>query len=193
VIGGKVTLDLHGFQFIVTENKRRDVTLKGARAGMAVVQKEARTRAPKRVGALKKAQGILAKKGKRGLTTSYAVQGSRRKYELMATPPGRAKPMRIVPAFYDHLVQGGTRPHSVSRGQSLGREQRYSKAGVKFGKHVKATNQGGNQHPGTSAHPFRKFAWLAAKDRIADAALRAMAEAERKIMNQAARKAFKGI
>jgi hypothetical protein len=186
VIGVTTKIDTQGFEALVAENKKRNVSLKGARAGGKVLQKAARAGAPKRKGsgALKQSQGVKAAKGRKGLTVSYAVQGARRKVDKMVTPAGRKKPMRVVPAFYDHLVQGGTKPHSVAKGQSLGRGQRVSKKGKVYGKSVVRTDQAGKQHPGAKANPYRRRAWDAVKDEAGAAALAAMAAETQKVIEK---------
>lgn len=186
MIGAKVSVNTSGIAFIVAENKRRDVTLKGARAAAKVLERAAKAGSPRRTGMLHKAQGVIAKKGRKGTTTSFAVQGAKKRTEKMVVPPGRKKAVRVVPAFYDHLVQGGTRPHSVSKGQRLGRVQKPSKAGKLIGRHVEETSQGGTRHPGAKANPYRRRAWQSSQGEAGQAAVAAMGEAERKIFAKAA-------
>lgn len=190
MISAKVRVNTAGMKLIVAENKKRDVTLKGARAGTKVLERAAKAEAPVRKGSgmLRKAQGVLAKKGRKGTTISFAVQGARKRIEKMVTLPGRTKPQRVVPAFYDHLVQGGTAAHSVSKGERLERKQKTSKSGKAYGKMVAQTSQTGRKHPGARANPYRRRAWNTSQGAVGDAALNAMAEAERKILADAATK-----
>lgn len=190
-LGGKVMVDTAGMRFLIDEHGRRDVTLKGARAGAKVLERAAKSEAPRRKGsgALRLAQGVKAAKGRKGTTTAYAVQGSKKRVEKMVTLPGRKKPTRVVPAYYDHLVQGGTRPHSVAKGQRLGRGVRMSKRGRIYGAAVTQTNQAGRKkHPGAKPNPYRQRAWNSVQDQAAAAALQAMAAEEQKLLAKAAAK-----
>lgn len=190
MISGKVKVSTAGIAFLVAENKRRDVTLKGVRAAAKVLERAAKAEAPRRTGMLRKAQGVLAKKGRKGTTTSFAVQGAKKRTEKMVAPPGRKKAVRVVPAFYDHLVQGGTKPHSVSKGERLGREKQTNSKGRIFGRQVAQTSQTGKPHPGARPNPYRKRAWSASQGSAGEAGLVAMAEAERKLIAQAAAKSL---
>lgn len=181
MLSARVNIDTSGFQFIVAENKRRDVTLKGARAGAKVLERAVKADAPQRTRMLRKSQGIIAKKGKAGTTTAYAVEGSRKKFDEMVVPPGRKKPERVVPAFYDHLVQGGTRPHAVSKGERLGRTQKLNKKGKLIGRNVIQTSQTGHMHPGARPNPFRRRAYDANKAIIAETMLATMATEQQKV------------
>lgn len=189
MISGKVSVDTSGFKFLVAENKKRDVTLKGAKAGGKVLERAAKATAPTRTRMLRKAQGVKAAKGRKGSTIAFAVQGARKRTEAMVVPPGRKKPERVVPAFYDHLVQGGTRPHSVSKGQRLERKQKTNKKGRLYGKMVAQTDQTGRQHPGARANPYRKRAWETVKSEAGRSTLEAMAKEEQRLIVKAAAKA----
>lgn len=69
-----------------------------------------------------------------------------------------------MPAFYAHLVEGGTKPHAVGKGSKLGRK---GKADV---------GQTGKKHPGAKAQPFLKPAFESTKAEAAGAALAVMGE-----------------
>jgi hypothetical protein len=132
---------------------------------------------------LKQAQGVKAAKGtRRNTTAAFAVQGARKKVDKVVKLPGRKKAVRVVPAFYDHLVQLGTRPHSVSKGERLGRDA------TRRRRAVVRTAQAGKKHPGARANPYRQRAWLAIKNAAARAVVAAMAAATQK---EIARKAAK--
>jgi len=165
VIGATTTTDVAGMVALVKLSRQRDITLKGVKAGVKVLERAAKAGAPKASGALRVAQGNKAKKGRSGGTTSYAVQGAKTKTEKMVTRKGRRTPTRAVPAFYDHLVNLGTKPHAVGKGSALGRKGKPAGAQV------------GGLHPGTAAQPFRRRAWAAVKDQAGGAALKAMAAA----------------
>lgn len=192
-LGGKVEVDTAGMKFLIDEHKRRDVTLKGARAGAKTLERAAKAEAPKRKGGgggtLRLAQGVKAAKGRKGSTTAFAVQGAKKRTEKMVRLPGRTKPQRVVPAFYDHLVQKGTKPHSVAKGERLGRGVRMSKKGRIYGAAVAQTKQTGRKkHPGARANPYRRRAWESVKDQSAAAALQAMAAEEQRLLAKAAEK-----
>lgn len=176
-----------GINAIVSEAKKRNIALKGARAAGKILRSAARTTAPRRKGrgggSLKAAQAVLAKKGRRGLTLAFAVQGAAKKYDRQVLLKGRKKSTRIVPAFYDHLVQLGTRAHRTGKGESLGRTAT-KRRGV-----VAATSQAkGGRHPGTRPNPYRKRAWGSVKGLAGQAALTAMGQAtQTEIAKQAAK------
>ena len=171
----RIKVNVTGIQFLASETKKRNVTLKGARAAGKILIAAARGAAPKRKGsgALKSAQGVRVAKGtKAGTTASFAVQGAKKKVDKMVTLPGRKKPVRVVPAFYDHLVQLGTKAHALGKGESLGRAATKRRGAI-----AKTAQTTGKKHPGTAANPYRKRAWEAVKDRAGDAAVQAMGKA----------------
>lgn len=178
-------VDASGLEAVEKLTKQRTITLKAVKAGAKVVLKATKAGVRKNSGLLKKAQGVKAAKSRAGKTISYAVVGSRRKVEAAVVRKGRNKPQKAVPAFYDHLVRLGTKPHSVSKGESLGREQRTSKRGAKYGKSVLRTAQGGRQHPGTKGDDFRKRGWEASKEEAGAKTLEVMgAEVDKAIAEQ---------
>lgn len=179
----RVKIDTTGIHAIVSEAKKRNITLAGAKAAAKILKNAARAAAPRRTGALAQAQAVKAAKGTRGSTASYAVQGSKRKYVRMVKLKGRKKPTKVVPAFYDHLVQMGTRSHALGKGESLGRSGRRTAV---------RTAQGTGKHPGAKANPFRRRAWQTVKEPASRAALDAMSVAVKKeIARQAAKYAAK--
>ena len=188
MIGASVTVSTAGFTFLVAENKRRDVTLKGVRAAGKVLERAAKAEAPRRTGMVRKAQGVIAKKGRKGGTVSFAVQGARKRIEKFVVPPGRKKAVRVVPGFYDHLIQGGVKAHSMGM---VHKEQQEYRVPGKLGyrtKLVRIKQDPGNPHPGHKANPYRKRAWSRSKGEAGEAAVDAMAEAQRKLISQAAAK-----
>lgn len=96
------------------------------RAGGSFLIKEMRRRAPKETGSLKKALGQRIKTYRRSKTVAAIVGPRSKRYD---TSKGRRNP-----ANYAHLVELGTRPHSIGRGT----------------------------HPGRPARPFMRPAWDAA-------------------------------
>lgn len=176
MLKASVAVDVSGIDAVVSEAKKRNITLKGAKAAGKILKLAARAEAPKRSGATRRAQGVKAEKGKKGATTSYAVQGVKKKFSLTWTPPKRTKSYRVVPAFIDHLIQLGTKPHSIAKGAKLARK---GKAAV---------GQTGKPHPGARPNPYRKRAWDQVKDRAGEAAVEAMGEATQKVIDKQAAK-----
>ncbi len=75
-------------------------------------------------------------------------RGAKRRRKLSALGKKLAA-MKKGPAWYAHLVEGGTAPHSLGKGSSLqGRVSR------KTGKTLKPRLQVGRMHPGAKAKPF---------------------------------------
>lgn len=158
-----VKVNTEGFNVLISEAKKRRVTLKGVKAGIRVLQGAAKAQAPYRVRsrALKQAQGVKAKTGSKGKTVSFAVQGARRRVVKFVKLRGYRTPQKVVPANYDHLVQGGTKPHRLGTGETLGRIAKGRR------KAIKATSQTtGGQHPGTKANPYRMRAYRQVKGQI---------------------------
>lgn len=188
-IGAKVVTNTDGITAVASEAAKRNISLQGARAGGKVLLTESRGQAPRRKGpgggSLKRAQGVIAKKGRKGLTLAFAVQGAKKSYDKMIVLKGRTKAQRVVPAFYDHLIQGGTKPHRLGKGESLGRDAT-SRRGA-----ITATAQAtGGIHPGTRANPYRKRAWAVVKRRAGDVAVSAMAAATQKEIRRNAARVF---
>lgn len=166
MLTGHVKTDLEVVRLLVGDLKARGVTLAGARAAARLLVRAAKAAAPVKSGALRKAQGFRAKKGTKGRTVSYAVQGARAKLAYAVTRPGRRTPQKAVPALYDHLVELGTRPHAVGKGSRLFRAD---------GKRVKgAGTRAGGRHPGAKPNPYHARSWAAVKGGAGEAALAAM-------------------
>jgi hypothetical protein len=177
----KVAIDASGIDAVLSEAKKRNITLKGAKAAGKVLKVAARGQAPKRSGATKRAQDVKAAKSKKGGTISYAVQGVRRKFSVTFTPKGRRKPERVVPEKIDHLIQLGTRAHSLSKGARLARTRK----GVTTAETGQDT---GKKHPGAKPNPYRQRAWESVKGVAMDAAMNAMAQATQKEIDRLAAK-----
>lgn len=116
MLKARVKIDASGIEGVVSEAKKRNITVRGAKAAAKILKVAARGEAPKRSGATKRAQAVKAAKGTRGSTASYAVQGVKKKFFVMWKPKGRTKPVKVVPAFIDHLIQLGTKPHGKHPG-----------------------------------------------------------------------------
>lgn len=163
MISAKVTTDVSGMLSLVKKAKARSITLKGVRAGAKVLLKAVRPRTPrrKRSGALRQAQGVKAAKGRKGKTISFAVQGARVKVQKFVKLDGYRTPQKVVPANYDHLVQGGTRQHRLGKGEKLER------IAVGRRRSVKGTGQiAGGLHPGAKKNPYRRSTYEAVKDQV---------------------------
>jgi hypothetical protein len=178
----KVELDTRGFQGVVTEAQSRGMTLKGVRAGIKVLIAPAKAGAPRRSGALKAAQGYKAAKGRKGKTIAYAVQGAR----VAAQRTYRGK--TVKPGKYDHLVQGGTRPHRTGKGEKLAREA-IRKFATVFKPGTSQTT--GGMHPGAKPNPYRKRAFQTVKAVMTAAVSKAMGDELRRVLAREAAKARK--
>ena len=187
MIGGTVVTDTTGLTAIHDSLKQRAITLKAVKAGAKIVLTATKAGVPQDTRSLKKSQGTKAGKSKAGQTLSYAVIGARKKTDVMVIRKGRRKPTRAVPAFYDHLVRLGAKPHSVAKGQSLGRVQKTSKTGKLYGKLVTRTDQSGGQHPGTKPNDFRLKGWESSKDAAGAATLAVMGAEVNKAMAEQSR------
>ena len=104
-------LDLSGLDAIASVAKQRAITLKAVKAGAKLVQAAAKSKAPKRSGALRQSLGIKSKKGTRGKTLALAIVGARTKVQKMVKVRGRSSKVLAVPSKYSHLVEKGTKPH----------------------------------------------------------------------------------
>lgn len=188
-ISTKVVTSVDGIQFLVTEAAKRNITFVGAKAAGKILKAAAKSAAPRRKGrgggSLRQAQGVLVKKGKKGLTVAFAVQGARKKAVKMVVLKGRNKPQRVIPAFYDHLVQLGTKAHRLGKGESTGREATKRRKAI-----VRTSQTTGGKHPGTKADPYRKRAWEAVKGPAAAASMAAMQVAAKKAIQKQAAKVF---
>lgn len=178
-VGLKVQVDTSGISGVVSEAKTRNITMKGLRAGIKSLVPASRAGAPQRSRALKQAQGYRVAKGRRGRTISFAVQGAKAKYQK--TYKGKV----VKPGNYDHLVQGGTAPHRLGKGEKLSR-LRVTKSSENV---QPATSQStGGRHPGAKPNPYRRRAYEAKKDEMGRTIAAAMvAEFERVVAKEAAK------
>src|SRR5687768_6309872 len=99
---------------------RNKILRKAARAGARIVQKAAKAEAPRgATGALAASQGVRIATNRR-TGAVYAVVGPRRRY----TRKKRGKILsQGAPTKIAHLIEGGVRPHSTRKGDTLGRTQ----------------------------------------------------------------------
>jgi HK97 gp10 family phage protein len=172
-LGVQVFTSFPGLEAIERTAKKRAITQKAVKAGAKLVQRSAKSRAPrrKRSGALKQSLGIKAQKGSRGKTLAFAIIGARAKVVKMF------KGKRTVPAYYAHLVEKGTKPHSLlSRKRSAGK------------KLLDFVTRKRRRHPGAKAQPFLRPALDSQRsavsremlDTLADEIARVLAKANAK-------------
>lgn len=126
------------------------------------LRQTAKANVPVRSGALRKAIDMKIKSGRQ---TVFGVVGPRSRPQvlMMYAEPGRRTARKVVPNFYAHLVEGGTRPHAVGKGSKLRKRGTIAKASrraVLRGVRAESYEQRGGMHPGTPAVRFlaRAFA-----------------------------------
>ena len=163
VINGKpIIVGLEDVQQSLRDLGKRlstNVVRRGLLAGAGVIRDEARRLAPVRTGALRKSI-VSQTKGRgydgTGPTEHVAVVTIAKKaYQQTATGKIRGvkksdfkkKQGLIKPRQYAHLVEFGTRPHSLKKGDQLARGRR---------PHVQT---GPANHPGATAKPFMRPAF----------------------------------
>lgn len=181
MIRTKVEVDGSGLRQLQSVAKQRSITLKAIKAGAKIVQQEAKSRAPKRTGALKQSLGVKSEKGKKGKTIALAVVGPRKKVRKTYKRGGRT--LIAVPAFYAHLVEKGTQPHPVSKGEKIPR------AGRKPGEKPKKKPKG--IHPGSKPNPFLGPALASNTGKIQAETIRVLGEEVQKAIEKASVKAAK--
>ncbi|AMV23419.1 hypothetical protein VT84_03350 [Gemmata sp. SH-PL17] len=176
-IRAQVFTSFPGLQAIERTAKKRQITMKAVKAGAKPVQQSAKVRAPRRKksGALKQSLGVKAKKGTRGQTLAFAVIGARRKVEKVY------KGKKTIPAYYAHLVEKGTKPHSLrSRKRSL------------FQKVRDYLTKKRRWHPGAKAQPFLGPALDSQRNEVSKIMLETLGAEIRRVLSQQAIKKAKG-
>jgi HK97 gp10 family phage protein len=121
------------------QGARNVILRKAVRAAAKPVREAVKRHAPRQSGTL--AGSISVRIGTNRKTGAvYAVVGPRRGYQRKS----RGEILSYgKPTKYAHLVEFGTAPHSLVKGDKLARR---TKAGRQSG--------GGKGHPGAKAHPF---------------------------------------
>lgn len=180
ILRTKVQLDLSGLKKLEKATQQRRVTLAAVKDGAKVVQKSAKGSAPRSSGALKQSLGIKGAKGRKGKTIAFAVVGPRKKVRKLVKRKGSRRTVVAVPAYYAHLVEQGTRPHTLGKG---------SRAKARLGKKA---SRGGAQHPGTKPKPFLRPAYTGNKKAIASAITKKLAVEIQKEIAKAAIRKLKG-
>ncbi len=176
-VGLKTAVNTRGITGVVNASKSRQIAMKGLRAGIRILVHTAKSGAPVGSGALRKAQGYRVAKGRK--VSAFAAQGVR-----VAAQKQVGSVIR-KPAKYDHLVQGGVKPHRLGSGEKLSRH-RVTKFAEIF---QPATSQStGGRHPGVKPNPYRRRAYQREKDRINTVILQEMgAELQRVIARESAK------
>lgn len=165
-LGVSVSFETNGLTSIISESQDRTASAASLRKGIKLINKAAKAFAPKKLKHLYRAQGTKTVKGKKGKTVSFAVQGSKSKYVKFARAGRRAtvSNRRIRPALYDHLVIGGTRPHSIRKGSRLAQKRR-KKFTAEIGQGV------GKPHPGAKPNKYRERAYNSVKAEVGEVIL----------------------
>lgn len=134
------------------QSTRTKILRKAVTQGAKPILKDARSKAPVESGLLKKSLGTKIKTYPSGVVV--AVIGPRMEFKTdpktskrkqVYKRTGKAKLKRFErrqPAYYAHLVEKGTKPHSLGKGSST----------------RKKTQVQGPQHPGTKAVKFMRRA-----------------------------------
>lgn len=176
------SLDISGIDHLLTLAKQRQIAAKAVKKGAKLIQSAAKAGAPrrKRSGTLRRSIGVKAVKGKG--TSAYAAVGARRKVEKMVSVGKRGRKVKTVPSKYAHLVEYGTRPHTLGKDSKLTRKDGSGEE-----------KQHGKRHPGAKAKPFLRPAFEATKDRAIEVAKEAMAEGVKEALAKAKGKIFKNM
>jgi HK97 gp10 family phage protein len=130
---------------------RNRILRKAVRAAAKPVRQAAKANAPRLSGALAASISVRIAVNRR-TGAVYAVVGPKRRFEF------RRRKRTVssgTPTKIAHLIEGGVRPHSTSKGDTLGRT-RTGKGGKA---RVTAHRQTGRQHPGFAPRHFLSNAW----------------------------------
>lgn len=139
-----------------------------SKKAIAPVVKSMKTNAPRETGLLRRYISWKQKTYKNGTTVTLAGPRKRHGLKQRVSVKKNINGKRFTvsqarnPEMYAHLVEGGTRPHSLGSGTSLGKASREFKALTDRGRSWKKTrwtkaiakHQRGAMHPGTKAQPF---------------------------------------
>ena len=162
---------------------RQRIAAKALAAAAKPVVNEAKSRAPKRYGALRGSIASVIRKYPSGVVV--AVIGPRRgwagKQKRFAGKTGQ-KGQPIEPANYAHLVEYGVRPHAIGKGAKLDRVSRVRMhdGTEKVIVTKPGTHQQGKRHPGARKQPFMRPAFDAHKGNIPGVLARIIGEEVRK-------------
>ncbi len=133
-IGGFDRLERALIQLPIRNSK--NVLRRSIRAGIKVVLDQAKLNVPVESGLLRKSLGIRFKRGRPGQV--FVQMGPRKNRDKKKDP------------WYAHLVEFGTRPHSLRKRDKL--------ANFRTGRRSRQT-QGSKMHPGARSKPFLRPAF----------------------------------
>lgn len=142
---------------------QKQILRKAVRAGAKAPREAAKQDAPKRLGVLGQSISVKIGTNKRDKSV-YAVIGPRR--GVRGQRPTGTGAAGVRPSKYAHLVEFGTRPHSLAKGDKLARRKQAAKQ-----------TAAGKKHPGAKANPFLERAYRQTAA-AAKAAMIAVIEAE---------------
>jgi hypothetical protein len=122
--GGFISISVEGLTEINAKLERLPQRLRNraARRGMTkaarILLREMKMNVPRESGALRRALKYVIKTPKRaGRATGYpyAILGPNKEHQTVTRRRGKwgKQTMRVRPAFYEHLVDGGARPHQI--------------------------------------------------------------------------------
>lgn len=143
------------------EREAKKILRKQAKLAMRPMLSTARRLAPKRSGLLRKSLGILVKAYHRAI---WAGMGPRHGFRAIITDRETGQQELADPVKYAHLVEFGTRPHSITRGARLSRPS--ARPGTRAAEGVAI---GRVTHPGSPPRAFMRKAWEAHRSSAAQA------------------------
>jgi HK97 gp10 family phage protein len=133
-----------------------------------IVLKAAKANCPQDTGALKRSLDIKLATYENGVVgvigPSMAVVKDRKTGQMVQTRLGKWLAQNNLanrPEYYAHLVEFGTRPHSVASGDRLGRT-----VGGKLKDKPGKQTTGAAMNPGAKAKPFLRPAWDTSRDAV---------------------------
>lgn len=141
------------------EQRVTKILRKQAKLALKPMLSTARRHAPKRSGLLRKSLGIQVKAYANAL---WAAVGVRHGFRAVITDPKTGGQILADPVKYAHLVELGTRPHSLGRGARMPRTG--AKAGTKA---AAGKYRPGAMHPGTPPRAFMRKAFEAHRESAA--------------------------
>lgn len=146
---------------------RSRILRKAMRAGAKIVHAQLKRNAPRRLGALRASIAIRIKTKRRGGVT-YAVIGPKRRFK--GRKGSKIAGKNVLPTKYAHLVEKGTKPHSLRKRGS-------------------ADGAVGKMHPGARPKPFISPAWESTRDAAVAAIRSAIEDGIAKVLAKRAAKA----
>lgn len=183
VLSVGVRVDMSAAGKLSSELSRKRVASKAIKKGMKPVVSGAKSRAAKKSGALKKSIGSKSFASKKTKTGAVGVVGARAKVAQQIQAQGKEK--RADASYYAHLVEFGTRAHSLAKGSKLARKNKPEQRDIGQGV--------GAQHPGATAKPFLKPAWDSTQAQVGEIVATEMVKEVEKEIKRNAKTAFKKL